>query len=87
MYLGYRPLTYLFACMCSVSSPEAISAMISRSYNGMKEGLQMLGLPALTLDRGSCGLSLLCFESLLKIWCPNLVLPRITPSPSPREES
>lgn len=25
---------------------EAISAMISRTYNGMKEGLQMLGLPA-----------------------------------------
>lgn len=28
---------------------QAISAMISRTYNGMKEGLQMLGLPDLAL--------------------------------------
>ena len=66
--------------MCRISDPEAISAMISRSYNGMKEGLQMLGLPVLTLDQIK-GLA------LLKIWYPNLVLARITPSPSPLEES
>ena len=35
--------THLIYKLCS--EVQAISAMISRTYNGMKEGLQMLGLP------------------------------------------
>ena len=47
--ISYRILEDCTACrevhIINNFSLQAISAMISRSYNGMKEGLQMLGLP------------------------------------------
>lgn len=57
--------THLIYKLCS--EVQAISAMISRTYNGMKEGLQMLGLPDPSSAADSFEVSRKTLQDLLQV--------------------